>query len=187
MKESFRSLDEAFNLVTQDYSLWEELVEDIDYIRNQINPSSLKKPSLGIERRPRILEVKNKEKVLYLNEEKSYGLKNYYNLVNDLIENLLEEQRKLIKSKEKCKNTINKIIIEYEIRKSLVDTNKEELYHKIDLLIKELKTEQLIVECEKITHKNKKKEYNNDYYYNTLKKEKINLNKFKNLKVTRTP
>jgi hypothetical protein len=146
MKECFKSLDEVFNLPAQDYSLWKELDEGIDCIRNETKPSGLKKSSLKIEKKSKILKIKNKdtEKVLYEDKNNSYGLKNYYNLVDELIFELLDEQHFIMK-------------------------------YRIDGKISEKKEEPK-------THKLLDSSYKD--FNNIFKKENVNYNKLKNLKVT---
>jgi hypothetical protein len=146
MKECFKSLDEVFNLPAQDYSLWKELDEGIDCMRNQTKPSGLKKSSLRTEKEPRILKITNKDtkEVLYENKEKSYDLENYYNFVSELIFELLDEQN---------------FIMKYKINNEIIEKKEEPKKHKL-------------------------LDSSYEDFNNILKKEKVNYNKLKNLKIT---
>lgn len=101
MENPFKSLDEAFNLTTKNYLDW-KFVEGIDYTVEQIQPTSKNtKPLKEIKSSQKILRIENKEttQIIYKNND-SYGMKNYNRIVEDLIFDLLEEQRKLIKQNE---------------------------------------------------------------------------------------
>ena len=128
MNNNFRSLDEAFNLPIQNCSDYNELVEGVDYIPDPIKPSNLigKENSLKIKPKPQILRVEsNKHKrTVYEKKKEQNELEKYQSRIDDLIDQLLEEQR---------------IIIRNNIR--LIDLKKEELYKEIDILIQELKEE----------------------------------------------
>jgi hypothetical protein len=113
MEDSFKSLNETFNITTESYFDW-ELTEGIDYEAGKTKPPKgrFAQYSEPIKKKAKILRIERKEteEILYENNN-SYGLKNYNRIVDDLISDMIEEQRQIIKQSEP--KTTRQLKLEY--------------------------------------------------------------------------
>lgn len=93
MKESFKSLNEAFNLPYSDIIYNDDFD---DYVEKSVKPSFIKKSS-NIRSTPQILEIKNNKETYYkrLLPNSNWDINNY---IEDIINIMLSEQQEYLDS-----------------------------------------------------------------------------------------
>lgn len=120
MKESFKSLNEAFNLPHSDIIFNDDFK---DYVEKMVKTSFIKKSS-NIKSTPQILEIKNNKETYYrrLLSNSNCNINNY---IEDIINIMLSEQQEYLDSLPKSEYQR----IREKFLKFLIDLDKELTSH----------------------------------------------------------